>query len=309
MSRQRSVGRSPIAPGSRRSRRQLRWFDRAGRLLGGAGEEGAQVSNPTLSPDGRHVVVMRTVQRNLDLWLLDLQRNVFTRLTDAPGIDSMPVWAPDGDRLVFNSSPGETALAIARVDRMSEREGLPIPGTGVKIACDGRLTGGSSCTNSSRRAPARPICWPCRWVTIACRSRWPRHVRRARRPVAPDGKWVAYESDESGRPEIYVQPFPGPGRKVRVSLDGGSQVRWRRDGKELFYLAADESLMAVSLDLAAGTPAVGVPAPLFKARMSAFRSISRQQYVVSPDGQRFLIATSDEIVIAPITLLLNWKPK
>ncbi len=124
---------------------------------------------------------------------------------------------------------------------------------------------------------------------------------------SPDGRWIAYESGETGRPQIYLQPFPGPGPKVPVSTDGGSQVRWRRDGKEIFYIAPDQSLMAVPIDTAAGASGVGTPKPLFKTSIAPIRTISRQQYVVAPDGKRFLIVTTDDTPVPPLTLILNWK--
>jgi hypothetical protein len=127
---------------------------------------------------------------------------------------------------------------------------------------------------------------------------------------SPDAKWIAYQSDESGRPEIYLQRFPGPGDKQRVSTDGGTQVRWRPDGQELFYVDPDNTLMAVSVRLpsAGGAPSIGRPSRLFATRLvQAGLAIARQQYVVSPDGQRFLANTLEEPAIGHITLLLNWN--
>jgi len=120
---------------------------------------------------------------------------------------------------------------------------------------------------------------------------------------------MAYQSNESGRYEIYVQPFPGPGGKEPVSTNGGAQVRWRRDGKELFYIALDSRLMAVPIQLAAGGQAIepGAPVPLFAARIGeVVPPLERQQYIVSSDGQRFLMNTVTDDA-APITVILNWK--
>jgi hypothetical protein len=125
---------------------------------------------------------------------------------------------------------------------------------------------------------------------------------------SPDGKWVAYETDESGRRSIYLQPFPGSTGKRLVSTGGGSQPRWRRDGRELFYIAPDGYLMAVPMGEAAGPSGIGIPVRLFKARLAPFSVISRQQYAVSRDGQRFLIVAGDDAPVPPITLILNWKP-
>jgi hypothetical protein len=129
---------------------------------------------------------------------------------------------------------------------------------------------------------------------------------------SPDGKWIAYGSNESGRFEIYLQPFPGPGGQAQVSTNGGAQVRWRRDGKELFYIALDGRLMAVPIRLASTTQAIeaGSPIPLFATRVGGALSIPfRQQYDISPDGQRFLMNTVTEEAAAPITVILNWKAK
>jgi hypothetical protein len=125
---------------------------------------------------------------------------------------------------------------------------------------------------------------------------------------SPDGKWVAYDSDESGRPAIYVQPFPQSGAKRLVSTAGGSQPRWRSDGQELFYVAPDGYLMAVPMGAAAGPSGIGIAVRLFKPPFAPFSAISRQQYVVSHDGGEFLLVASDDPRTPPITLVLNWKP-
>jgi hypothetical protein len=129
---------------------------------------------------------------------------------------------------------------------------------------------------------------------------------------SPDAKWIAYQSDESGRPEIYVQRFPGPGGKDRVSTAGGTQVRWRPDGKELFYIDLENALIAVPIQLRSGdmAPDIGTPTRLFSARfVQAGLAVARQQYVVSADGRRFLVNTLEQAKPTPITLLLNWSPR
>jgi hypothetical protein len=130
---------------------------------------------------------------------------------------------------------------------------------------------------------------------------------------SPDGHWIAYESNESGQFEVYVQPFPGPGGKSRISSAGGAQARWRRDGKELFYIALDNRLMAVPIHLDTKREAVdaGAAVPLFTTHIGgAVQGPVNQQYIVSPDGQRFLMNTvAEEAVASPITVILNWKPR
>ena len=131
---------------------------------------------------------------------------------------------------------------------------------------------------------------------------------------SPDGKWFAYQSNESGRFEIYIRPFLdiGGARYGPISSNGGTQVRWRRDGKELFYLGLDNTLMAVPIAVASGGQRIeaGTAVPLFRANpigSNPESTVRPQQYAVSPDGQRFLVNTTAEVT-SPITVILNWKP-
>ena len=130
---------------------------------------------------------------------------------------------------------------------------------------------------------------------------------------SPDVRWVAYQSDESGQHQIYVQPFPGPGGKWQVSTPGGTQPRWNRNGKELFYIAADGKLMSAAVETEAASPTfkAATPVELFATRIVQVPpATQRHQYAVSPDGQRFLINVSAESAnVSPITVILNWKPK
>jgi hypothetical protein len=132
---------------------------------------------------------------------------------------------------------------------------------------------------------------------------------------SPDDRWVTYESNESGRFEVYVQAFPGLGGKVQVSTAGGAQPRWRGDGKELFYIARTGQLMAVPVRLPTAASAqraeLDAPTTLFRTRVAGgpISSVDRPQYVVSRDGQRFLINSLPDIASPPITMVLNWKPK
>src|SRR5262249_30450438 len=129
---------------------------------------------------------------------------------------------------------------------------------------------------------------------------------------SPDGKWIAFMSNESGRYEIYVQPFPAGGNKFPISTNGGSQVRWRRDGAGLFYVTLDSRLMAVPIRLPAGgrAPEVGTPVALFEAPLGGAieQGDFRYQYGVSADGQRFLMTAVDRPATPPIAVILNWNP-
>jgi eukaryotic-like serine/threonine-protein kinase len=305
------------------TRSRLIWLDRSGKQVGVVGEEAAaipagfaasdaRIGSPSLSPDGKRLVVQRTIQQNIDVWVLDLERNVFTRQTLNPGIDAMPLWSPDGNQIVFSSfrdNDNVGQLFVQRIDTGASGA-LRLPQTrSARIVCDwspdGRFilykdfdqaTGGSSdlwVIPMEGRGTPDPV------------AQSPHNERDGQ--FSPDGKWIAYESDESGQPEIYLQPFPGPGAKVRISTSGGRQVRWRRNGREMFYIAADDTLMSVSIGSPTGPSGIGTPVPLFKTRTGPLSAIERQQYVVAPDGQRFLVITRDEASAAPITLILNWK--
>jgi hypothetical protein len=129
---------------------------------------------------------------------------------------------------------------------------------------------------------------------------------------SPDGKWIAYQSNESGRMEILAQRFPGPGGKLQISTNGGAQARWRPDGKELFYIALDGRLMAVPIRFTDSGQSVeaGAPVALFATHVGgAIQGASTPNYLVSPDGLRFLMNTIVEEVPSPITVILNWHPE
>jgi Tol biopolymer transport system component len=131
---------------------------------------------------------------------------------------------------------------------------------------------------------------------------------------SPDGKWIAYQSNESGRFEIYVQPFPGPGGKFQISNNGGTQPRWNKSGKEVFYVSLDSKMMVATVNLSPDGQSLetGTPAVLFPVRIAGgpVPGFNKQQYAVSSDGQRFLVnLAAEEGAASPITLIYNWKPK
>ncbi len=138
-------------------------------------------------------------------------------------------------------------------------------------------------------------------------SRSPVNDRRGQ--FSPDGRWVLYESDESQQSEIYLQPFPGPGQRIRVSAAGGAQPRWRRDGRELHFVALDRHLMAAAVRFAPGGQSadVGVPVPLFRTALGDLHATTaRFDHVASPDGSRFLMHT-EPVATTPIGVILNWR--
>jgi Tol biopolymer transport system component len=287
--------------------REMIWLDRSGRQTGTVGmrAEGA-LAGIRLSPDERSVVFIRQVSGNLDVWLIDVVRGVLRRFTSDPADDNGGIWSPDGNYIVYNSRKGRGNHNLFR---------KPVNGTGddemllettenkfpLDWSSDGRFilysvqsekTGGDlyALSLSDRKS-----------IPIAATN-----ADEGTATLSPDGHWVALSSNETGRPEIYVQPFPGPGAKsAPISTVGGSSPEWRRDGKEIYYLGVDNKLMAVSITLSPnGKVDSGTPMPLFSVRPGT-------QYDTH-DGQRFLIDTSTEDSAAmPITLILNWsgRPK
>jgi dipeptidyl aminopeptidase/acylaminoacyl peptidase len=284
------------------SRRRLAWFDRKGTRLSSVIDDLQTGSNPSLNHTDRSLLVQRTLQQNIDIWSLDLERGAFTRLTLDPAIDSMPVWSPDGRRILFGSArTGQGGLFTMPVDAIGSERRINLPSTdNPRVACDwnGRyIVYKEFDAKSSTDLFALAIDEDGPPIPIA---RTPYDERDAE--VSPDGKWIAYESNEAMRPSIYLQPFPAPGEKIPVSPEGGRQVRWSRDGHELFYVSLNGDLMSAAVD-AVGH--VHAPVRLFATHLAPVSAISRQQYVVTNDG-RFLMITTDDPPAPPINLVLNW---
>jgi len=295
-------------------RRQFIWFDRSGHEVEKVGSPDTLApSAPSLSPDGRFIALDRTMDIRRDIWLLETARGVLRRLTFDPDEDNSPIWSPDGRRLVFTSNrQGTGALyEMSTSGNGDEKPFLPthLPGRAADWSPDGRFL-----LFRTQDAKTKYDLWALPMngegkPFLVVRTDYDERDGQ----FSPDGKWIAYESDESGRFEIYIQPFPGPGAKLPVSTNGGAQVRWNRDGKELFFIGLDERLMAVQIKLPSAGQAieVGAPVPLFPTRVAGGAvNVQRQQYVVSPDGQRFLINTVlEEPGASRITVILNLKSK
>jgi Tol biopolymer transport system component len=297
--------------GSSGGKRQFVWFDRHGVVLQRLGvPESAGPGYPSLSPDGRHAVVQRTVDGNTDIWTLDLDRNTSMRFTTEPEPDIGALWSPRDDRIVYSSlQAGRFQLfekPIAGADRTLLLS-TPAHKQVTDWSHDGRFL-------LFRTVAVTPVPDMDIWA-LPLDTRQPFPVVRTRfeerdGQFSPDGRWVAYQSDESGRDEIYVQPFPGPGTRTRISPGGGVQARWRVDGRQLFYLTLEGELVAVPIALDAGstTPRIGDVERLFRAPVGSPLGVSLHKYVVSRDGQRFLLDTVVEEPASPIAMVLNWSP-
>ena len=302
--------RTTATPG----RRRFVWFDRSGKEIGAVGDVPA-MSLPSLSPDGQRVVGYRgnPVDGNVDVWVLDIRRIVFSRITSDVADDVAPVWSPNGDRIMFASNRKGTHDLYQTSASGAGGEELLLATSEEKFATDWSPDGRFVLFTTHPMGRSSDI-----WALPLDGNRTPIRVVHTdfdeqRAQFSPDGQWIAYQSDESGRDEIYVQAFPGPGSKWPVSTNGGTQVRWRPDGRELFYVAFDGRLMAVPIRLASTAEAleVGAPAALFAPPLGGGlqQADYRHQYMVSSDGQRLLIGTVSEGTHSPIIVILNWKPR
>jgi Tol biopolymer transport system component len=284
--------------------RQLAWLDRNGRTVATVGSaDDTNVAIGALSSDGRTAAVSRNVEGNGDIWLVDVDRGVSRRLTSEPSGDAFPILSPDGSRVVYvNDGKKDVNLIYERRTDGTGNANLVFE-TGENTnpndwSPDGRyILYDSHSSQTNFDLMALPLFGDRKPFLIA-KTPFAETCGR----FSPDGHWVAYCSDESGSYEVYVQPFPGPGPKVPVSIGGGRWPRWRRDGRELFYVAGDNRLMAVPLVWKGERFEAGPPRPLFPIRVQA-----NGGYEPSADGQRFLVTTVVSEA-SPITVILNWKP-
>ena len=301
------------------SERQLTWFDRAGIPRGVVGEPDASVLSPRASPDGRRIAVTRRVQDNEDIWLWDGAR--WSRFTFTPGRDQHSVWSPDSTRILYQSlGKGAGEMQSKLTSGAGGEEPLlansPLL-TPTSFSADGRILLYQTIdptTNADLWVV--PLSEGAKPGTSSAFLKTP--FREAYGVFSPDGRWVAYHSNESGRPEVYVRPFvppgatgaaPAAGAQAQVSTDGGIHAMWSHDGKEIYYIGPEGDLMAVPIAVKGATVEPGVPKKLFATRVfggGADIQLGRQ-YDVTPDG-RFLINNVLSDALAPITLLQHWNP-
>jgi len=269
--------------------------------------ESAWHYGPRLSPDGHRLAVSHLEARSGlgEIWIHDLTRNISDRLTMAAGDDYLPTWVrPDGREILFSSGRPGAVGGIYRIAPDQPGGGrLWITGTTAQVpsgtTADGRRVVFERTDEKGRVSlMIRDLDGGGEAKRLGNES-----ASESAANVSPDGRWVAFVSDLSRSPEVYVRPLDGTGAAIRISNDGGFQPLWRSDGRELFYVDASGRIVAVAI--AAGEPLKpGVPTPLFHASLE---EATDRQYDVSLDGQRFLLNRSSTKDAAPITVILDWR--
>jgi Tol biopolymer transport system component len=284
---------------------QLTWYGRDSRPVGTEGSPDAYL-DLRISPDGQRVALLRadTSEARRDIWLMDIGRGVPNRLTFEGANANGLAWSPDGGRVAYPNAGAPPNLFVQGVTTASSTERLvssPNTQTFPEWSPDGlvllyaeNINDPSSTTRTDLQLLSLDGA-----RTITPYLRTPFAETRGR--FSPDGRWVAYTSDESGRNDVYIQSFPIGGLKRRISSQGGDFARWRRDGKELFYTTLDSTLMAVPVQAIQNSLIVGEPKALFKIAGRA------GTYDVAPEGQRILALPPAGDDAAPsMTVVVNW---
>ena len=246
---------------------------------------------------------------NDDIWLLDLTRGGLTRFTFDPASDECPIWSPDGTRVAFASNRKSNRNLYIGMFNQPGAEQLLLESSNMLVPQDWSRDGRFLLYYELNPGTVRDL------FAVDLASRDHQRLTVASTPFeetlarfSPDGRWVAYQTNATGRFEIVVQPFPGPGGRWQVSTGGGVAPRWRADGKELYFIAPDGSMMAAAVTMSDATFDAATPVRLFPTKIAdGGLAAIEPQYAVSRDG-RFLINQVLDETPTPITLILNVKP-
>jgi len=285
---------------------QLTWFGRDGREQGKLGPAGIY-DVISLSPDGQRVATNLTEPNgpNSDIWIYELARGTATRLTFEGVHAQIPVWTHDGKIIAYTTNRRGGDLYAKASSTLGGEESL-VQSDDFKLPTDWTPDGRLLIYMNFAHGKG-----PRLWIhqTAPEKKDYPllsTNFAEEQARLSPDGHWLAYQSEETGKDEIFVVPFPNLSSKWQVSTNGGEQVTWRADGKELFYIAPDRKLMALSADTAGGVFKPGLPRPLFTTFVTSAHHAFRQ-YDVTHDGQKFIVNTALEESQEPITFYANWE--
>jgi Tol biopolymer transport system component len=264
----------------------------------------------SLSPDGSRVAYSRVdPQRgNGDIWLSDLARGVTTRLTSDPMNDAGPLWSPDGSWILFRSNRGGYNHVFQKsVDDVRPEElFFEVSELGQMIPTDFSRDGAHVIFTNTGVGSTLNL-WELATKSLRVREILQTGFDEYHGVLSPDGGWLAYVSEETGIPQVYVQSFPNGERRTQVSSQGGTEPRWREDGQELFFLRSDRMMMAVPVSLRP-TFQAEEPKTLFRTRVPLMANAFRSHYDVSADGERFLVNTAPPSVRPPaIHVVMDWR--
>ena len=285
---------------------QLTWCDASGRRLSTVGEK-SEAYSPQLSPDGRRVLVILGDPNN-DIWVYEIERNVRTRLTTAAQVTVSPLWSPDGAQILYVSQSRST------VPLEFEMTIIAADGAGKKVVYrtterieptdwsrDGRYVLVDRGNIGAQDVWVVPLAEPAKAFPLV-QTEFPERAGQ----FSPDGKWVAYQSLQTGRTEIYVAPFPGGGARYQVSGGGGTQARWSPDGRELYFVSGDDDLTVASVGDSGSRFDVKDVRPLFRVNLFRGPRVGLGSYAISPDGKRFLVNDAGEAGVPRVSLVTNW---
>jgi Tol biopolymer transport system component len=294
-------------------RTNLKWVDRLGNVIERINGPPGIVINAALAPNGR-----RFTWFNGTVWLYDLATRTASKFTFSSGVDFGAIWSPDGARIVFGSNRNGVFDLYQKDATGAGSEELLLATSELKVPTDWSQDGKFVLFRSLNPKTTFDI-WG---VSIADRKAFPIAATpfdERDGQFSPDGKWIAYQSNESGRFEIWVRPFRQPGSSVKAderwqfTNDGGTQVRWSHDGKEIFYVSADGRLMSLPVSIESGgrAPLHAAAVPLFSIGAQPYSGgTALPWYMVSADSKRFLtVSDPPPLTTTPVTVLLNWHPQ
>lgn len=291
----------------------LEWRNRNGNRLGSLSDVRPYLKT-RISPDGKRVAISMLDSKGVsDIWLYEIGRDAWTRFTFSDGTDDNPVWSPDSKMITYGSDRKGVLDIYLRPSGGNGTEELILQSSESKYPTDWSPDGKFIVYHSSRNGSNDSDLWI---LPLSLAGNKSGHqpftflqteFSESAAVFSPDGRWIAYQSNESGRSEIYIRPFPGPGDKWQVSTKGGTRAHWRGDGKELFFVAPDLKGMSVEIETKRATVAVGVERPLFQFGSFIGFGVNRGLYDVASDGQKFLVETTQgDVFSVPVTLVVNW---
>jgi len=296
------------ATGAGGGQSQLVWKDRQGRPSANLGSPTGLIGSIDLSPDGKRGLVSRAGAGNSeDLWTYDIARGIPTRLTFDPNTERNPAWSSDGNTIFFQSNRNGPYEIFRKASNGTGTEELTLAGgtssAPTSVSPDGKLLLYSQLNDKTRNDMwVLPLTGTSGGGKPEPKVFLQTPFNEGRGQFSPDGKWVLYQSDESNQSQIYAAPFPGPGGKRQISAKGGSNPRWRRDGKEVFYVTPQGELMAVDVSERNDTLDIGRSEKLFDGIVTSRGTL----YDITADGQKFLVADDGTSTSRPLTLLQNW---